>query len=86
MKIEGKLGSNFSRLLQPRPQASRRAEAAKFTAWKNVNMIDVGVAAQERDKFGINHPGDFGPWMRVTDRRNRGQGVNDVAERAWLDD
>src|SRR5712692_5117405 len=49
-------------------------------------MIDIGVSAQQRDEFGVNHPRDLGTWMRLTDRRNRGQRMNDVAERAWLDD
>jgi hypothetical protein len=45
-------------------------------------MIDVGISAQERRPFRIDDPGNFRIGMRIANRRNRWQGVNDIAERA----
>ena len=49
-------------------------------------MIDIGVTAQERGPFWIDNPGDLRAGIRVFNERDRRQSVNDVAERAWLDD
>src|SRR5438477_102547 len=44
------------------------------------------ICAQQRREFWIHHPGNCRMRVRITNRRHRRQGVNDVAERTWLDD
>src|SRR5437870_7521782 len=40
LKIKSKGRPKLSRYLQPRPQAARRTESAKFAARKNMDMLD----------------------------------------------
>src|ERR1041385_1691951 len=72
LKIESKIGLKLSRYLQPRPQTARRTEAAKFTARKNVDMLDIGISAEQRGEFRIDHPGDFCIGVGIADQRDRG--------------
>ena len=86
LKIERQIGRQFLRLFQPRPKTCRRAQAGEIAARENVDMIDIGISAQERGPFRIDHPGNLRARVGVFDQRDRGQGVNDVTERARLDD
>ena len=49
-------------------------------------MIDIGISAEQGRELGIDDPGNFRLRVRVRDERDRGQGVDDVAERARFDD
>src|SRR6266487_3694024 len=51
-----------------------------------MDMMHVGISAEERSKFRNDHPGDFSIGIGVVDQRDGGQSVHDVAERARLDD
>ena len=59
LEIECEIGTKFSCLLQPGQQTCRRAQSAEFTARKKMNMIDIGISAQERRPFGINDPSNI---------------------------
>ena len=57
LKIERDIGLQLSRLLHPAQQIERDTESAtQFVARKNVNVIDVAIAAQQRRPLRINHP------------------------------
>ena len=79
MKIERQIGPKLSRRFRPRAKTARRTEPAKIASGKKMNMIDRGISPQQRGKLGINHPGDVGLRISVADKRDRGQGVHDVA-------
>src|ERR1051325_10730123 len=51
-----------------------------------MNVIDVGIAAQQRREFRVDHPGNFRVRMRVGDEGDGRQSMDDVAERAGFDD
>lgn len=86
LKIQRKRGLQPAGLLQPREQAPWRAEAAKFTSRKNVDVVYIRIAAQQRHEFRVNHPRDLGVRMRIANQRDRRKRVDDVAERTRLDD
>src|SRR5207248_2030806 len=46
-------------LPHPGKQTAGRAESAKFTARKNMDMIDVAISAQEWCPFGVDDPRNF---------------------------
>ena len=85
LKIECEIGTQLSGFFEPRHHANRRAESAKFTARKYVDVIDVGTSPQERREFRIHHPRDTGFPMRIANRGHCRKRVDDVAERAWFD-
>lgn len=51
-----------------------------------MNVIDVAISAQQRRPFRIDDPGDFGVGISITNRRHRGQSVNDIPKRTRFDD
>jgi len=51
-----------------------------------MDMVHVRISAQQRGPFRVDHPGDFRARMRLPDRRDRRQRVDNVAERARFDD
>jgi hypothetical protein len=79
LKIERDIGLEPGCLVQPGEEMARHAEAAKVAPWKNVNVVDGAIAAQERSPFRIYDPGDGGLRICVANKSGRGQGVNDVA-------
>src|SRR5204862_4679180 len=78
--------SQLARFPNPRKQTSGCAEPSKFTPWKEVNVIDVAISAQQRRPFRIDDPGDFGVGISITNRRDRWKSVNDIPERTRFDD
>ena len=86
MKIECDIGAEAARFLSPTQEIEGGAGAAKVSARENVDVIDVAIAAQERRPFGIDDPGDLCGRVSVADGGDGRQGVNDIAEGAWLDD
>jgi hypothetical protein len=86
LKIKGRVRSQSPRFLEPGPESARRVQAAELPARKNMNVVHVGIAPEQGGPFRIDHPGNFRPRMRVADRRDRRQGVDDVTKRARLDD
>ena len=86
LKIKCEIGPQLSGFFEPWHHADRRAESAKFATRKTMDVIDVGISPQQRREFWIHHPGNCRMRVRITNRRHRRQGVNDVAERTWLDD
>ena len=80
LKIERRVRSQQSRFLRPAEQVCRKLKAAaQFVAWKNVNVIDVAIAAQERRPLGIDHPRDLRCRVGITDGGDGGQSMDDVA-------
>src|SRR2546425_12730221 len=65
LKIECEIGTQLSGFFEPRHHVNRRAESAKFTARKYVDVIDVGTSPQERHEFRIHYPRDTGFPMRI---------------------
>ena len=51
-----------------------------------MDVIDVTIAAQERGPLGIDDPSNPRVWVGVADGGDCRQGMNNVAERTWLDD
>ena len=51
-----------------------------------MNMIDIGISAQERRPFGINDPSNIGLRAGLANQGNGRQGVHNIAERARLND
>jgi len=49
-------------------------------------MIDIRVASQQGGEFRIDDPCNLRVRMRFTKRRNCGQRMNDVTERARFND
>ena len=86
LKIEREIGPQLSGFFEPRHHAHWRAKSGEILSRENVDVIHVGIASQQRREFRIHHPGDFRFRMRVTNRRHRRQRVDDVTERARLDD
>ena len=79
LKIERDIWLEPGRLVQPWEEMARHAEAAEIAAWKNVNVVDGAIAAQERSPFRVDDPGDGGLRISIADESGRGQGVDDVA-------
>jgi len=86
LEIESNVWAQHFCFLQPGQQTAWCAQAAKLTARKNVDMIDVRIATQERRPLRIDHPGNLGPWVGLADRRHGWQCVHHVTERTRLDD
>ena len=51
-----------------------------------MNMVHIPVAAQQRRPFRVDDPRNFRVPIPVPDRGHRGQGMDDIPERARLDD
>src|SRR6266542_265718 len=49
-------------------------------------MVYVRISSEQGSKLWIDDPGNLRARMCLTNQRHCGQRVNDVAERAWLDD
>jgi len=49
-------------------------------------MVYVRISSKQGSKLWIDDPRNLRARMRFTNQRDCGQRVNDVAERAWLDD
>ena len=85
-EIERQIGPDGSGFLQPRRQAPWCAQAAKFAPGEKVDMIYIGVSAEQRRKLGINHPRDLGARVRIAKQGHRRKGVDDISERTRLND
>ena len=86
LEIEREIGPQQFSCPPPPKQIPCRTEAAKFTAGKNVNVIDIGITAEERCEFRIDHPCDLSMGMCIAQQCHCWKGVDDVAERTRLDD
>ena len=86
LEIEREVGSQQFSCPQPLKQISCRTEAAKFATGKHVNVIDIGITAEERREFRVHHPRDFSMGVRIAQQCHCRKGVDDVAERTRLDD
>jgi|HubBroStandDraft_6_1064221.scaffolds.fasta_scaffold212471_3 hypothetical protein len=49
-------------------------------------MINVRISAEQGSELSVNNPSNLRVRMRFTKQRNCGQRMNDVTERARLDD
>jgi hypothetical protein len=86
LEIEREIGSQQFSCPQPPKQIPRRTEAAKFATGKHVNVIDIGITAEEWREFRVDHPCDLSKGMCVAQQCHCRKGVDDVAERARFDD
>ena len=86
LKIERQIGPDRAGFLQPRQQTPWHAQAAKFAARKKVDMIHIGISAEQRRKLGINHPRNLGVRVRIAKQGHRRKGVDDISERTRLND
>ena len=86
LEIKRCVRSKRPRFFYPGPKSPGRVQAAELPARKNVDVIHVRIPAEERGPFRVDHPSDFGSWMGLSDRRDRGQRMDDVAEGARFDD
>ena len=85
LEIECEVGpQQFSRP-QPPKQIPCRTEATKFATGKNVNVIDIGITAEEWREFRVDHPCDLSMVMCIAQQCHCRKGVDDVAERTRLD-
>ena len=86
LEIERKIGPNLPGFRQPRQQTLWRAEAAEFAAGEEVDVIHIGISAEQRRKLRIYDPGNLGTRIRFTKQPDCRQRVDDVAERTRLND
>src|SRR6185437_6696586 len=81
LEIERKIGSQQFSCLQPPKQIPCRTKAAKFAAGKHVNVIDIGITAEEWREFRVHHPRDLSKGMCVSQQCHCRKGVDGGAER-----
>jgi hypothetical protein len=86
LEIEREIGPQQFSCPQPPKQIPCRTEAAKLATGKNVNVIDIGITAEEWREFRVDHPRDLSMGMRIAHQCHCRKGVDDVAERTRLDD
>ncbi len=86
LEIEREIGPQQFRCLPPPEQIPCRTKAAKFATGKHVNVIDIGITAEDWREFRVHHPRDLSKGMCVAQQCHCRKGVDDVAERARLDD
>ena len=86
LEIERQIGPQHVGCLPPPHQIPCRTETAEFAAGKDVNVIDIGIAAEQWREFRIDHPGDFSTGMNIAHQRHCRESVDDVAERTRLND
>ena len=80
LKIEGDIRFQLPRFFYPAQQICRNTKSsAQFVTRKNVNVIDIAIAAQKRRPLWINDPADSRSWIRLTNGGDRGQRMDDVA-------
>ena len=80
LKVDRNIRADGSSLAPPGQNIGRRAETLEVAPRENVDMIDIGISAQERGPFWIDHPGDLRVGLFFSNCRYRGQSVDDVAE------
>src|SRR6266576_5297228 len=86
LEIQREIGPNPSGFLQPRQQAPGRPEASELTARKEVDVVHIRISAEQRRELGINDPSNLSARVRLAKQSYRWERVDDVAERARLDD
>jgi hypothetical protein len=79
LEIEGDIWTQCSCFHQPRPQTGRRAQATELTSRENMNVIDIGVSAEQGSPFGVNYPSDFRFGICFANGCDRRQGMDNVA-------
>ena len=86
LKIQRHVRTQGARFPDPRPQGARRVQGRELAARENMDVIHVRITAQQGGPLRVDHPGDFSVRLRLANGRYRRQRVNDVTERARLDD
>jgi hypothetical protein len=81
LKIERQVGLDGPGFLHPWQQTLWRAQATKFAARKEVDMIYIRISAEQRRKFGINYPRNLGARIRFAKHGDRWKSVDDISER-----
>lgn len=80
LKIEGGIRFQLPRFFYPAQQIGRNTKSsAQFVARKNVNVINIAIAAQKRRPFWINDPPDSRGWIRLTNGGDGWQRMDYVA-------
>ncbi len=80
LEIKRGVGSQLPGFSQPRHQTSRHSESAELAAWKNMDVVDAFVPAQNWRPLRVDDPGNLSVGIRLTNRCDRRQRVHDVAE------
>ena len=86
LKIEGQIRTKLSGLFQPGPQAGRGTETGELAPRKDVNVINILIAAQKRCPFRIDQPGNRRVRVGIAHGGDRGERMDDITERAGLYD
>jgi hypothetical protein len=86
LEIEREIGPQQFSCPQPPKQIPCRTEAAKFATGKDVNVIDIGITAEEWREFWVDHPSDLSMGMCIAQQCHCWKGVDDVPERTRFDD
>jgi hypothetical protein len=86
LEIEREIGPQQLSCPPPPKQIPCRTEAAKFATGKNVNVIDIGITAEEWREFRVDHPSNLSMGVCIAQQCYCRKGVDDVAERTRLDD
>src|SRR4030095_2232693 len=81
LKIERQVRLDGPGFLHPWQQTLWRAQATKFAARKEVDVIYIRISAEQRCKFGINYPRNLGARIRFAKHGDRWKSVDDISER-----
>ena len=71
---------------QPLPEADQPAQAPEIPAGEFHHISQIRIARQERRESRIGQPGELHPWKLLFQQVDGRQGVDDVTQRARLDE
>ncbi|MGC3990663.1 MAG: hypothetical protein QM796_13480, partial [Chthoniobacteraceae bacterium] len=79
LEIEREIGLWETGFAQPLLEPEEAAEAAELAAGEVQDVVEIGVALEERGPLGIDQPVELEIGARALERVDDGQGVDDVA-------
>ena len=87
LEIEDEVGRGlFFQGAAPAREAQPAGGTTEIGAGKKERFVEVWIAFEERRPLGIDHPGEVRVWEFGVEGGERGEGVDDVAEGAGLED
>ena len=89
LEVEGEIeaaGGEGAGLAAPGEEAGDGVHAAELAARERDNGGEVGVAVEQGGPFRVHDPVEAGGGVCQLERMDGGEGVDDIAERAGLDD
>jgi hypothetical protein len=86
LQVEGNIRPNSAEAERPRERSDRTGSSAKFFTGKDHCLVDDRIVREKGLPAFVNQPDDSCLWQKILERGRAGEGMNDVAERAWLDE